>query len=271
VIAEPAQLVPGARLALPLGEGRERARNRPRSGDCQFDDRLVRRASAAGLSLDEGLAEQLRTYYQLLAKWNTKVNLTAFRLTPAGEDDAIDRLLVEPVVAAGHVADSAKTMIDVGSGGGSPAIPIKLALQHLQLRMVEARTRKSAFLREAVRVLGLREAVVDTARFEEMLGRPELHEIFDLVSLRAVKIEPHTLLIVRTLLRVGGNAFLFAGPSGVKVDGLLPPELATIATFSLVDALKSRLVVLGRRGDEGGTFHVKQRRRMRLDCAAGPD
>ena len=46
-------------------------------------------------------------------------------------------------------------MMDVGSGGGSPAIPLKLAVPRLSLTMVEAKARKSAFLREAIRHLGL--------------------------------------------------------------------------------------------------------------------
>ena len=122
----------------------------------EFRERLKRRAKAVDLSIDVALAEQLEGYYQLLAKWNAKINLTSFRLTSSGEDDAIDRLLIEPVVAARYVPESARTLLDVGSGGGSPAIPLKLANPKLQLRMVEIKTRKAVFLREAIRTLGLR-------------------------------------------------------------------------------------------------------------------
>ncbi len=66
--------------------------------------------------------------------------------------------------------------MDVGSGGGSPAIPLKLAVPRLRLTMVEAKARKSAFLREAVRHLGLEQRSVETARYEELLARPDLHE-----------------------------------------------------------------------------------------------
>ena len=85
----------------------------------EFRERLKRRARAADLSIDAALAEQLEVYYQLLAKWNAKINLTSFRLTASGEDDAIDRLLIEPVVAARYVPASARTLLDAGSGGGS--------------------------------------------------------------------------------------------------------------------------------------------------------
>ena len=97
----------------------------------EFRDRLKRRAKAAGITIEAALAESLEAYYQLLTKWNARINLTAFRLTPAGEDDAIDRLLIEPVVAARYLPENAKTLLDAGSGGGSPAIPLKLAAPQL--------------------------------------------------------------------------------------------------------------------------------------------
>ena len=74
----------------------------------------------------------------------------------------------------------ASTAIDIGSGGGSPAIPLTLAAPRLHMRMVESKTRKAVFLREVIRTLGLGRAEVDTSRFEELLTRPELHEGADL-------------------------------------------------------------------------------------------
>jgi len=55
----------------------------------EFRERLKRRASASGITIAPALAEKLEIYYQLLAKWNAKINLTAFRLTPEGDDAAI--------------------------------------------------------------------------------------------------------------------------------------------------------------------------------------
>ncbi|HEY5552018.1 MAG: hypothetical protein A3J29_13885 [Acidobacteria bacterium RIFCSPLOWO2_12_FULL_67_14b] len=212
----------------------------------EFRDRLKRRAKAAGVSLEATLIESLETYYQLLAKWNAKINLTAFKLTPSGEDDAIDRLLIEPVVAARYVPDAARTLLDAGSGGGSPALPLKLACPHLHLRMVEVKTRKAVFLREAVRTLGLRDAEVETARFEELLPRAELHESLDLVSIRAVRIETRTLLTLQAFLRTGGRLLLFRGPGGIDLEASAPPPLTWMATYPLVDSLHSKLVVLSK-------------------------
>lgn len=210
----------------------------------ELHDRLLRRARHAGLVLKPGLAEGLEQYYQLLAKWNARINLTAFTLPTGGDDEAIDRLLLEPVVAASHLPAGASRLLDAGSGGGSPAIPMKLAAPHLGLRMVEVKTRKAAFLREAVRELRLADTDVETIRFEELLARPEMHESMDVVSVRAVRIEPRVLNTLQAFLRPGGSVFLFRGPGGADVTDAVTPPLRWSATFPLLETLRSRLVVL---------------------------
>ena len=212
----------------------------------EFFERLSRRAKAADVPVSIDLAEKLGTYYQLLTKWNAKINLTAFRLTPEGDDAAIDRLLIEPVAAARYVPDNARTLLDAGSGGGSPAIPLKLSSRNLSLRMVEVKTRKAVFLREAVRELGLRDVEVETARFEELLPRAELHESIDLISIRAVRVEMRTLNTLQAFLRPGGKIMLFRGASKNDLEDSPPPPLAWMATYPLVDSLHSKLVVLSK-------------------------
>ena len=209
-----------------------------------FRTRLARRASKSGVFLDEALASSLVEYYELLARWNRKINLTSLD----DPDKAIDRLLLEPVVAARHLSPAAVDLMDVGSGGGSPAIPLTLTLgPHVRLTMVEVKARKSAFLREAVRHLGLTQARVETTRYEELLARPELHERFDVLSMRAVRVESKVLMTLQAFVKPGGSLLLFRGPTGPSVPpGILHP-LEWQSTAPLVDALQSRLSVLRKR------------------------
>jgi 16S rRNA (guanine527-N7)-methyltransferase len=210
----------------------------------ELRDRIRRRARHANIGVSDQVLIGLERYYLLLAKWNAKVNLTAYRLTPGGEDEAIDRLLIEPLVAARHVPPEAGSLLDAGSGGGSPAIPLKLAIPTLRLRMVEVKTRKAVFLREAVRELTLAQTDVETTRFEELLARPELHESADIVTMRAVRLEPRVLTTLQAFLAPSGLLFLFRGPAGTKMDELVTPPLLWKATFPLIESLRSRLVVL---------------------------
>lgn len=211
-----------------------------------FGERLRRRAKRAGVTIDPGLCEKLETYYRLLATWNQKINLTALNLRETS-DEAFDRLLVEPLVAARQAPVGAQKMMDVGTGGGSPALPLALALPGVSLLMVESKTRKSVFLREAVRALDLKSADVATARFEELLTRPDLHEAHDLVTIRAVRVESRVLLGLQAFLRPGGQLFLFRGPASNDRADVAPPPLTWRATFPLVESLRSRLVVLEKR------------------------
>jgi 16S rRNA (guanine527-N7)-methyltransferase len=205
--------------------------------------RLQKRAFRAGIFLNDELVDSLIAYYELLYRWNRKINLTA--LTDG--DQAIDRLLVEPVLAARYLPSfPAFRHIDIGSGGGSPAIPMYLAVSGMELRMVEVKARKSAFLREAVRQLSLRRAVVENATYEELLARPELHESGQSVSVRAVRVEARVLTTLQAFLAVGGRLLLFRGPTGPNEPGVIVPPLAWTGTYPLIDTLQSRLTVLSK-------------------------
>ena len=207
-----------------------------------FTTRLTRRATRAGLFLTDDLIEQLATFYALLSRWNQKINLTALH----NPDEAIDRLMLEPLMAARYIPATAQRLMDVGSGGGSPAIPLKLAVPRLALTMVEVKARKSAFLREAVRQLELTQTEVETARVEEILTKPELHEAFDVLSMRAVRVEARTLHTLQAFLKSHGQMFLFRGPHGPSIPQAVVPPLEWLETVPLVETLQSRLTTLVR-------------------------
>jgi 16S rRNA (guanine527-N7)-methyltransferase len=221
----------------------------------EFQDRLARRAKRAGVPLTPELATRLETYFRLLETWNRKINLTGLNLTEAAPE-TLDRLLIEPLVAVRHIPGSgirdpgsvgAIRMLDVGSGGGSPAIPMALAASSVRLLMVESKTRKAVFLREAIRAADLERADVAASRFEELLARPDLHEAHDLVTIRAVRIEPRLLSSLQAFLKPRGLLFLFRGTTAADPSETVPPPLVWSATYPLLESLRSRLVILEKR------------------------
>lgn len=212
----------------------------------EFREKLTRRARRASVVLPPELASKLEAYYRLLATWNSKINLTGLN-TADFRLDTFDRLLIEPLVAARYVPGDAKRMLDIGSGGGSPAIPLALAVPGLRLLMVESKTRKSVFLGEAVRMLGLPGAEVANARFEELLAHPDLHEAHDLATIRAVRLESRVLMTLQAFARPGGLLFLFRGSGAADPSDTTTPPLVWKATYPLIESLRSRLIVLEKR------------------------
>jgi 16S rRNA (guanine527-N7)-methyltransferase len=207
-----------------------------------FREKLAKRARKTGLSLSSDAISGLEAYFALLGKWNEKVSLTSLGVADAG-DEAVDRLLIEPLLAVKYLPAGSPLVIDIGSGGGSPAIPLKIAAPGIAMVMVESKTRKAAFLREAVRQLGLERATVATARFETLLARPEIAGAADVVTIRAVRIEPKTLMALQRFLKPGGAIFLFRTGRIAAEPGLPAIQLKWEGTHSLLSQWNSSLII----------------------------
>lgn len=133
---------------------------------------------AAGLGLDPAAAARLARYLDLLASWSERVNLTAAR-TPGARLD----LLVRPVAGlAPRLAPG--TLLDIGSGNGSPGLVLAALRPDIQATLLEPRMRRWAFLREAARAMGLAVQVL-RQRHDEYDGPPA-----STVTIRALRLPP---------------------------------------------------------------------------------
>ncbi|MBI4486068.1 MAG: class I SAM-dependent methyltransferase [Acidobacteria bacterium] len=173
-----------------------------------FKRKLADRAVAARVVLTLAEISQLETYFNLLSRWSARMNLTALPLQGL-PDATIDRLFIEPLAAARYVSKSPILWLDIGSGGGSPAIPLKVVRRQARLTMVESKGRKAAFLREAIRTLDLRGAEVQNTRFEALCEPAAPNISADLVTVRAVKADPALIDMCRVALHTGGELLLF--------------------------------------------------------------
>ena len=199
-------------------------------------ERVRTRAKAVGVAIPAHIEGRLIAYFDLLTRWNAKINLTALTDT----DAAIDRLLLEPVAAAATLPRYLD-LIDLGSGGGSPAIPLALALEARRLVMVESRGRKAAFLSEATRSSGLN-AIVANARFETIGAQGTYAGQMDAVSIRAVRPDLATLALAKAFLKPGGKIALFSLKPASPAE--LPEGLRVVSIAPLLES--SYLVLLGR-------------------------
>jgi 16S rRNA (guanine527-N7)-methyltransferase len=132
--------------------------------------------ATAGLDdLDRGTASRFADYCELLQCWNARTNLTAIR----DEEGILSRHFVECIACARSLPTEITTLLDFGSGAGFPGIPIALCRPEIAVTLAESQGKKAAFLREAIRTLGI-SAEVHSGRAEQLSTQ------FDCVTLRAV-------------------------------------------------------------------------------------
>ena len=181
----------------------------------------------------------METYKRELLKWNERINLIG------PEARANLDAHVEEALAAANILQPHGNVLDFGSGGGLPAIPMAIASPEAKFWLVEADQKKWAFLKHVVRECGL-SAVVVGDRLSRALERfpPDLR--FSLVTSRAVGDPEEWVPPLREWLEPGGRVALFQGTDGVPaIDGIGQSEV-----HRLPRGASNFLVVL--------TFHVKQ-------------
>src|SRR5207302_49744 len=138
--------------------------------------------------------------------------------------------------------------MDVGSGGGSPAIPLKIAHPSARLTMVESRSRKAAFLREVSRQLELSDTSVENERVEALADRSP--EAAELITVRAVRLDAELTRVLRGLLQPSGRLAMFC-PAPLRKP---LPGFNHMRTIELLQDQSSYL------GLYSAAFHVEQSR-----------
>lgn len=176
--------------------------------------------AALGIDLPAATQQQLLAFRDLLLKWNKTYNLTALR-DPA---QAISHHLLDSLAILPYVNDGA--LLDVGSGGGLPGIPLAIARPQLSVRMVDTVQKKATFLQQVAIQLGLKNVAVDHARVEELGGQ------YAQISSRAFAELKLFVELTRHLLAPGGrwlamkgvrpDAEIAALPADIVVDRIVP-------------------------------------------------
>jgi 16S rRNA (guanine527-N7)-methyltransferase len=160
--------------------------------------------------------DAIAAYIQLLLAWTQAINLTAIREPQAvARDHVIDSLSAVPLLREA----GARTILDLGSGGGLPGIPLAIVLPELRVLLVESIGKKASFLATAVRALGIADRVTVAAERAEslaMAGRER--ERFDAVTVRAVASLSELVELAFPLLRLGGRLVAWKrGPLGAEL------------------------------------------------------
>lgn len=166
-----------------------------------MDERSALAALLADAGVQAPLVDSLAHYGALVLETNRRFNVTGANTVEELTPHLLDSLSIVPYVQG--------PLIDIGSGGGLPAIPLALATG-IDITLVESTTKKAAFLEAALGTLGLHGRVVPQRA--ELAGRdPALREQFACATARAVSSAPTVLELAVPFLRVGGVAVLQRG------------------------------------------------------------
>ena len=169
-------------------------------------EKLERGCDLLGISLSTLQTERLRGHLELLAKWNRRLNLTAIKRA----DDMLVRHLLDSLAIARFAASG--TLLDIGSGGGFPGVPLAIANPDLRVTLLDSRARRVEFLRYACAALGLGNVSVVKQRVEDY--RPA--EKFDTLATRAFASLGDTLQATAALHRPGARLLAMKGQAPLR-------------------------------------------------------
>ena len=144
--------------------------------------------------------DPVQRYAQLLLDWNRTTNLTGARSL-----EQVEALIADANTLLAVSWEGVRRVLDIGSGGGLPAIPLALKLPAVQFSLLEANTRKCAFLEHVAANLELANVKVLPGRAEELAHQPELREQFDRAISRAAAPPPVLLELALAFVKPGGE------------------------------------------------------------------
>lgn len=157
---------------------------------------------ALGLPSDAGTAQRLTAYLDLLEKWNRVYNLTAIR----ERGQMLTHHLLDSVAVVPHIRGP--RVLDVGTGGGLPGIPLAIVRPELDVTLLDSNHKKTAFLNQAVAELRLANVRVAAERVEAW----DTAQRFETIVSRAFADLAEFITLTERLLAPGGR---FAAMKGV--------------------------------------------------------
>ena len=171
----------------------------------RFIDLLRQTSQEVGVSLTQSQLELFWLYLQELLEWNKTFNLTGIK-DPA---DIIIKHFVDSLTPLPYL-DRSGRLLDIGSGAGFPGIPLKIGAPQLQVHIVDARRKKTSFLKHLIRTLELKGVTALHSRAEEM-EQPE--QPFQIIISRAFRRLEPLIKLVSPLMKSGNMLVAMLGPT----------------------------------------------------------
>ena len=194
--------------------------------------------------------EKFKTYYELLLYYNSQFNITAI----TEKEEVYKKHFIDSVLGSEFI--KGKTLLDVGSGGGFPAIPLKIMNEDINVTLLEATGKKCEFLRTVVEKLELKNVMVINGRAEEKAKSKEFREKFDTVTARAVARLNLLSEYCMPFVKVGGTFLSYKGDGIEEIKEaenaikILGGKINTVKEYFLYDAKRTLIEIEKTRSTE---------------------
>ena len=201
-----------------------------------------------GIDLPHESADLLARYAELMIAESAVQNITAVT-----EKDAIwSRHFLDSAYLLRHM--SAGRVIDIGTGGGVPGIPLAILSPEIDASLLDSEQRKIDFCQRAVGTLGLHATAV-CGRAEELAQLPQYREQFDAVVSRAMTSGAVLCELAIPFLKIGGRLYAMKGKSFsdeeegfTRAAGKLNAKVADVVAYTL-EGEQKHLIIIEKTGE----------------------
>ncbi|MDF2523052.1 MAG: rRNA m(7)G-527 methyltransferase [Clostridiales bacterium] len=199
--------------------------------------------------IEDEKIEKLLRYKEILMEWNEKVNLTAIE-----EDrEIIIKHFIDSISIVPSIKNPASKIIDVGTGAGFPGIPLKVAVEGLDVTLLDSLDKRVKFLDEVILQLGLKGIRTIHGRAEDFGIKSDYREKFDIAVARAVANLPVLLEYCLPFVKQDGIFIAMKGSNTVEVQEskkaleILGGKIEEVKEFTLPFSDHKRNVILIRK------------------------
>jgi 16S rRNA (guanine527-N7)-methyltransferase len=199
--------------------------------------------ASLGIKLSQEMLEKFQAYADLLLDWSKRINLVSKR---DATTDRIIRHFIDSltIFKSVDIPENSK-ILDIGSGSGFPAIPIKIVKKDIQVTLLESIHKKTLFLKKLIEVLKLEGVTIINERAETVSLNENLRDKFDFVTLKAFGDLQAGIKVALPFLKIGGYVVFYKGKRiKNEIRGIKLPGDCTIEDIDIPEIDLTRCLVI---------------------------